>query len=62
MRWQFDQDPATPSPRDAGLDTTTGEQVVITPNTAGTFRLICFNDTNGNGTHDPGEELGCCGW
>jgi hypothetical protein len=58
VRWQFDQDPAdTVAKGTPGLDTTTGEQVVVTPNTAGTFRLICFNDTNGNGKHDPGEEL-----
>jgi hypothetical protein len=58
VRWQIEQDPddsvATGIPT---LDTQTGEQVTVTPNTPGTFLLICFRDANGNGGHDAGEEL-----
>ena len=58
VRWQIEQDPAdTVATGTPTLDTQSGPQVVITPNTAGTFRLICFQDTTGNGKQEPGEEL-----
>ncbi len=58
LRWQIDRDPtdtvATGTP---ALSANTGEQVVVTPNTAGNFRLICYADANGNSRFDSGEEL-----
>lgn len=58
LRWQIDRDPtdtvATGTPK---LSADTGEQVVVTPNTAGNFRLICYTDENGNSRFDSGEEL-----
>jgi len=58
VRWQIDRDPNdTAAAGTPGLDTQTGEQVKVTPNTPGSFRLICFRDANGNNKHDNGEEL-----
>ena len=58
LRWKIDRDPSdvvgtgTPS-----LSALTGEQITVTPNTAGNFRLICYFDLNGNSSYDAGEEL-----
>jgi hypothetical protein len=58
VRWQIERDPNdTVAAGTPGLDTQTGEQVKVTPNTPGSFRLICFRDANGNNKHDNGEEL-----
>src|SRR2546423_5281584 len=58
LRWQIDRDPtdtvATGTP---ALSAQTGGQVVVTPNTAGNFRLACYDDANNNHTLDSGEEL-----
>lgn len=57
VRWQIERDPTdTVAAGTPTLDTQTGEKVRITPNTPGSFRLICFRDPNGNGKHDAGEE------
>lgn len=58
VHWQVDRDPADTVAADLpGLDTTTGDTVKITPSTPGSFRLICFRDPNGDGKHQPGEEV-----
>lgn len=56
LRWQIDQDPSdTVAKAIPPLDKPIGEQVKVTPNTPGTFRLICYS--NGNDKHVPGEEF-----
>jgi len=58
LRWQIDRDPtdtvATGTP---ALSAQTGGEVVVTPNTAGNFRLVCYVDANSNRALDSGEEL-----
>ena len=58
LKWKIDRDPndigltGTPA-----LNTQTGRELTVTPNTSGNFRLICYYDANGNGVYNSGEEL-----
>lgn len=58
IKWRIDRNPgdtvATGTPT---LSAQTGAQIILTPTTAGSFRLICYVDTNGNGSYDSGEEV-----
>jgi hypothetical protein len=58
VRWKIERDPTdTVAAGTPTLDTTSGDVVKLTPDTPGSFRLICFRDANGSGAHDAGEEL-----
>ncbi len=58
VRWQIERDPSdTVAAGTPALDDDTGSEIRLTPNTPGTFRLICYRDANGNDKHDAGEEL-----
>jgi len=58
VRWQIDRDPTdTVAAGTPTLDDDAGSEIKLTPNTPGSFRLICYRDASGNDKHDPGEEL-----
>jgi hypothetical protein len=58
LKWKIDRDSTdsvgngTPS-----LSSLTSSQITFNPTTAGNFRLICYYDTNNNGSYDNGEAL-----
>jgi hypothetical protein len=60
IHWQMDRDPTDTVPETGtpALNTSAGPQVTFQPSTAGGFRLIAYNDLNGNGIFDEGEQLG----
>lgn len=53
LHWAIEQDPTdTVAKGVPALDKDTGDQVKITPNTPGTFRLICYCGSNKKPFHD----------
>jgi hypothetical protein len=56
--WQLDRDPSegdlTPPP---ALSNRKGAKVSFQPGVSGNFRLIAYDDLNGNGSFDAGEQL-----
>lgn len=58
LGWRIDRDPTdTVAAGTPLLSASTGNSVVVTPNTAGNFRVICYYDSNDNQGFDAGEEL-----
>ncbi len=56
LRWEIEQDPTdTVAKGLPALDKDTGDQVVIKPNTPGTFRLVCYCGSNKK--HFQNEEI-----
>lgn len=56
LKWQLERgdtvEPGLPT-----LSSQVGQYITLTPSSAGNFKLICYYDSNNNGTFDNGEEL-----
>ena len=58
LKWKIDRDTTdTVGTGVPALNTQVGGQLLLTPDKAGNFRLICYFDANTNNNYDTGEEL-----
>src|ERR1051325_1329273 len=58
LRWKIDRDTSeTGASGLPALSVQAGPQVTVTPSVSGNFNLTCWNDNNGDGAYNAGEEL-----